>query len=146
MSDDADPAPEPTYRLEEQVGFLLRQVNQRHAGLFAAAFGDDLTAMQWAALAKLAELGECSQNLLGRHVSMDNATAKGVVDRLIRRGYATTRQDPADRRRIVVSPSEAGRAVVASLTARALDVSRATLEPLAPAERETFLSLLRKLR
>ena len=61
-ADLLDTAPE--YRLDEQVGFILRQVQQRHALIFAAAF-DDLTPMQWAALAKLAERGECSQNLLG---------------------------------------------------------------------------------
>ncbi len=139
-------APEAAYRLEEQVGFILRQVNQRHAGLFAAAFGDDLTAMQWAALAKLVELGDCTQNLLGRHVSMDVATVKGVVERLVRRGYATTRQDPDDRRRLIVSPSPAGRATVADHLGRALDVTRATLAPLGADEQAIFLTLLRKLR
>lgn len=133
------------YRLEDQVGFVLRQVGQRHAVLFAAAFGD-LTPTQWAALAKLAELGECSQNLLGRHVAMDVATVKGVVERLVRRGYAATLPDPADRRRLVVRPTAEGRAAYAAATDRARQVTADTLAPLDPDDRATFLDLLRRLR
>ena len=42
----------------------VRQVQQRHALIFAAAF-DDLTPMQWAALAKLAERGAASPKFVG---------------------------------------------------------------------------------
>ena len=42
-----------TYRLGEQVGFLIRRAHQRHTALFAARIGDDLTTTQWAALARL---------------------------------------------------------------------------------------------
>ena len=73
------------YVLDDQVGFLLRQVQQRHVSIFARHFGVDMTPMQWAALAKLAEVGECSQNLLGRHTAMDVATIKGVAERLAKR-------------------------------------------------------------
>jgi DNA-binding MarR family transcriptional regulator len=138
-------AEEPAYRLDEQVGFILRQVQQRHALIFADAF-DDLTPMQWAALAKLAERGECSQNLLGRLVSMDVATVKGVVGRLQRRGLALTSADPDDRRRVVVSLTPAGRELYAACAARAGRVTDDTLHPLTSREREQLLGLLRRLR
>jgi DNA-binding MarR family transcriptional regulator len=138
-------AEEPAYRLDEQVGFILRQVQQRHALIFAAAF-DDLTPMQWAALAKLAERGECSQNLLGRLVAMDVATVKGVVDRLQKRGLALTSADPDDRRRVVVSLTPAGRELYAANAAKAVRVSEETLDPLSAREREQILALLRRLR
>ena len=56
----------PSYILDEQIGFILRQVSQRHATIFAQGIGINLTPTQWAALAKLNETGPCSQNLLGR--------------------------------------------------------------------------------
>jgi MarR family transcriptional regulator, lower aerobic nicotinate degradation pathway regulator len=56
----------PGYVLDEQIGFLLRQVWQRHATIFAREIGINLTSPQWAALSKLAETGPCSQNQLGR--------------------------------------------------------------------------------
>ena len=51
----------PAYILDEQIGFILRQVWQRHAAIFARDIGINLTPTQWAALAKLNETGTCSQ-------------------------------------------------------------------------------------
>jgi MarR family transcriptional regulator, lower aerobic nicotinate degradation pathway regulator len=137
---------ETSYRLDEQVGFLLRQVSQRHAALFAEGIGDDLTPTQWAALAKLAERGPTSQNLLGRRTAMDAASIKGVVDRLTRRGLVETRPDPEDGRRLLVALTEAGRALAHETAPRALAVSEATLAPLDPRERAMLTELLEKMR
>jgi DNA-binding MarR family transcriptional regulator len=64
----------PSYILDEQIGFILRQVWQRHATIFSREIGINLTPTQWAALAKLTETGPCSQNQLGRLTAMDVAT------------------------------------------------------------------------
>ena len=69
------------YSLKAQVGFNLRRANQRHVAIFARHV-DGLTPTQFAALAKLHELGSLSQNKLGRLTAMDSATIKGVVERL----------------------------------------------------------------
>ena len=47
----------PAYVLDEQIGFILRQVWQRHATIFARDIGINLTPTQWAALAKLTRPG-----------------------------------------------------------------------------------------
>ena len=39
----------PSYILDEQIGFILRQVWQRHATIFAREIGINLTPTQWAA-------------------------------------------------------------------------------------------------
>ena len=58
---------EPNYRLEEQVGFLLRRAQQRHTAIFAARIGKhQLTPTQFATLAKIHDEGTVSQNRLGR--------------------------------------------------------------------------------
>ena len=80
----------PPYVLDEQVGFILRQVWQRHSSIFSRDIGTNLTPTQWAALSKLAETGPCSQNQLGRLTAMDVATIKGVIDRLTARGLTET--------------------------------------------------------
>ena len=64
----------PAYILDEQIGFILRQVWQRHATIFSREIGINLTSAQWAALSKLTETGPCSQNQLGRLTAMDVAT------------------------------------------------------------------------
>src|SRR5262244_3388493 len=93
--------PRPSYVLDEQIGFILRQVWQRHTMIFAREIGINLTPTQWAALAKLAETGPCSQNQLGRLTAMDVATIKGVIDRLTARGLTETSSDPEDGRRLL---------------------------------------------
>jgi len=134
------------YVLDDQVGFLLRQVQQRHVSIFARHFGVDMTPMQWAALAKLAEVGECSQNLLGRLTAMDVATIKGVAERLAKRGLTATRPDPEDRRRLLISLSAEGTRLYAELAPVAAQVSEETLAPLSADERATLARLLTALR
>jgi MarR family transcriptional regulator, lower aerobic nicotinate degradation pathway regulator len=136
----------PTYVLDEQIGFILRQVSQRHAVIFARDIGIDLTPTQWAALAKLQETGPCSQNQLGRLTAMDVATIKGVIDRLTARGLTETSSDPEDGRRLVVSLTKAGQQLAEKAAPNALAISRETLAPLEPKEREALMELLSKLR
>jgi DNA-binding MarR family transcriptional regulator len=134
------------YVLDDQIGFILRQVSQRHAMIFARDIGADLTTAQWAAMSKLAETGPCSQNQLGRLTAMDVATIKGVIDRLTARGLTETSADPEDGRRLRVSLTRAGQQLVEKVASNALAISRETLAPLDPREREVFMALLDKLR
>ena len=136
--------PAADYRLDEQVGFLLRRAHQRHVAIFAAAV-PDLTPPQFAALAKLGEQGECSQNQLGQLIAMDAATIKGVIDRLKARGLVALSSHDGDKRRVIVSLTDEGRGTLATLTARATAVSAETLSPLSAKEAETFVKLLAKL-
>src|SRR3546814_11556946 len=51
------------YVLEDQIGHLIRRAHQRHTALFMAMIGDaQVTTTQYAALVKLYEMGELSQN------------------------------------------------------------------------------------
>jgi MarR family transcriptional regulator, lower aerobic nicotinate degradation pathway regulator len=136
----------PVYILDDQIGFILRQVWQRHAAIFARDIGINLTSAQWAALAKLNEAGPCSQNQLGRLTAMDVATIKGVIDRLTARGLTETSADPTDGRRLMVSLTRAGREAAEKAAPNALAISKETLAPLDAKERETLVALLNKLR
>ena len=136
----------PAYILDEQIGFILRQVWQRHAAIFSRDIGINLTPTQWAALAKLNETGPCSQNQLGRLTAMDVATIKGVIDRLTGRGLTETSADPEDGRRLLVSLTRAGQQMVEKVAPNALAVTRETLAQLDAKERETLVALLSKLR
>jgi DNA-binding MarR family transcriptional regulator len=136
----------PSYVLDEQIGFILRQVSQRHSSIFARDIGTNLTPTQWAALSKLAETGACSQNQLGRLTAMDVATIKGVIDRLTARGLTETSQDPEDGRRLLVNLTRAGQQLAEKVAPHALAITRETLAPLEPKEREMLMALLSRLR
>ena len=136
--------PDETYKLQEQVGFLLRRASQRHVAIFASRISD-LTPPQFAALAMLGEAGECSQNQLGQMVAMDAATIKGVIDRLKGRGLVALSEDPGDKRRLVVTLTLAGRDTLQTLMAAAKEITEETLSPLNAREAATFVKLLAKL-
>lgn len=134
------------YKLDEQVGYVLRLVSQRHAAIFQTHSADGLTPTQFSALVRIDELGPCSQNRLGRLTAMDVATIKGVVDRLNRKGLVTLAADPDDKRRTMISLSDGGQALVADLHAAGEEITRDTLSPLTGAEEKTLLRLLSKLK
>jgi len=138
--------PDSGYRLEQQVGYILRQASQRHASIFAARIPEQLTTTQFATLVRLQEGGPCSQNKLGRQTAMDAATIKGVTDRLIQRGFVEAKVDPHDGRRRMLALTPQGLDIVARAIPAGLDISAETLEPLSPEEREQFMKLLKKLR
>ena len=135
-----------TYKLEDQVGHLMRRANQRHAAIFFEGLNDQqLTPMQFAVLVKICDEEEVSQNRLGRLAAMDPATVQGVVRRLKERALIDARPDPDDGRRSLWRLSETGKALVAATVPIAEQITEKTLEPLSKSERSTFLALLRKL-
>lgn len=149
QSDIALPTPDEdapdAYRVDRQIGYYLRQANQRHVAIFTGSMGDRLTTTQWAALVKLRDIQPTSQNHLGRETAMDVATIKGVVDRLVARGYVRTAPDPADGRRLVLSVTPEGLEAIDRNLATAMAVTEETLSPLSAAEQMMLIELLRKI-
>jgi MarR family transcriptional regulator, lower aerobic nicotinate degradation pathway regulator len=132
------------YLLQAQVGFILRKANQRHVSIFAAHIGD-LTPPQFAALAKLHDVGETSQNQLGTLIAMDAATVKGVIDRLKARGLVELSKHEVDKRRLLVNLTAEGRDAIERLIPLAHEITKETLAPLSTKEAVTFMKLLAKL-
>lgn len=132
------------YRLQEQIGFILRRAHQRHLAIFASRIGD-LTPPQFAALARLRELGEVSQNQLGTLIAMDAATVKGVIGRLKSRGLVTLGKHEADRRRLMVGLTDEGRRLVDELIPLARDITAETMAPLTRAQAGELLFLLARI-
>jgi DNA-binding MarR family transcriptional regulator len=141
----AEPAEQSRYVLDDQVGFLTRVAMQRHTSIFTVRMVEALTQTQFAALAKLHEVGPCSQNHLGRLIYLDAATIKGVVDRLSGRGFVTALHDSNDRRRRAVELTDRGRQVIEAAMLVAAEITAATLAPLTADEQRMVVKLLRKL-
>jgi DNA-binding MarR family transcriptional regulator len=143
------PAPKPNthlppYRLDDQVGFLLRRAQQRHLSIFSDLI-PEFTPTQFAAMAKLYETGALSQNELGRQAGMDAATIKGVIDRLRKRGLISTKRDDRDQRRIYLDLTSEGRNQYLTQVAKAAEITARTVSGLSEAEHEQLTFLLNKL-
>lgn len=142
----AGPVDDPSFRLETQVGHLMRRAHQRNTEIFNAVMGRfSVTPTQFAALVTLLDRGPTPQNQLGRLTAMDPATIFGVVGRLMKRGYV--RQSPVvdDARLVAISLTEEGEAAARAMRAVGEEVSTRTLEPLTPRQAKTLIALLRKL-
>ncbi|HQT45894.1 MAG: hypothetical protein B7X08_06335 [Acidocella sp. 20-63-7] len=133
------------YVLEDQFGFVLRQLVQRYAVHFAALVPGALTPPQFAAIVVLRQSGPSSQNELGRRIATDGATIKGIVDRLTRRGITRTAPDMQDRRMLVVSLTPEGEALADAGMAAGPAVTEAALGTLSEAERAQVIALLKRL-
>ena len=134
------------YRIEEQVGYLLRRAHQRASAIFQVSIGDpNITPTQYSSLVKLNEYTELSQNLLGRLVGMDKATMQGVVRRLKERGLVDSRPDPGDARRTLLSLTTEGQRLVHKLLINGPAVSRETMKPLTAQEQRQLLELLSRI-
>ena len=138
--------PTDEYHLDQQVGHLLRRAYQRHTAIFTEnQKPHGLTAPQWAALYKLWEVGEVSQNKLGRLIAVDAATMQGLAQRLMKRGLLHSRQDTEDRRRSVLQLTQEGVDMIDKMLPSAVKITQETLSPLTQRERGTLINLLRKI-
>jgi MarR family transcriptional regulator, lower aerobic nicotinate degradation pathway regulator len=141
----ADSAPRTRYVLNDQIGFQLRVATQRHNAIFMARMVGGLTLTQFSALAKLYEVGPCSQNQLGRLIYVDAATIKGVVDRLHARGLLMTSSDSLDRRRRAVVLTDVGRKITEAALHVSVEIGAVTFAPLTADEQRKLTGLLKRI-
>lgn len=138
-------AEDDQYQLDLQIGYLLRLANQRHLEIFSELM-PSLTPTQFSVLARLSEVGDLSQNELGRRVGIDGATTNGVIERLNRKGFTQSTTDSKDRRRLRISLTPAGRKIVLETTPIAQSITAKTLAGLSKTEAKQLTSLLIKLQ
>ncbi|WP_298960489.1 MarR family transcriptional regulator [uncultured Methylobacterium sp.] len=134
------------YRVEDQIGYLIRRAHQRASSIFDSVMHEfGVTPVQFAALAKLHDCGATSQNQLGRLVGIDPATMYGVAGRLTRRGYVRATHDPNDARLVLLDLTPEGRAVVEAMKGRGPEVTARTLDPLSADEAALLVRLIARL-
>lgn len=137
---------EPTYVFSDQVGHLLRRTYQRHMALFQQIIPDSqLTAAQFVTLCAVRDKGACSLSDIVKITAIDQATIRGVIDRLKTRDLLSVDHDPSDKRKVVVSLTRQGTALVEEMTPFADEITELTFGDLNPAERVAIVYLLRKM-
>lgn len=138
--------PTESYDFSQQVGHLLRRAYQRHTALFQQHIPDtQLTAAQFVVLCAVRDCGACSLSQIVKQTAIDQATIRGVIDRLKVRKLVSVRHDEMDRRKVLVSLTEPGQELVESMVPFAFDITEKTFEGFNPAERMALLYLLEKM-
>ncbi|MHC3912227.1 HTH-type transcriptional repressor NicR [Achromobacter marplatensis] len=134
------------YLFSDQIGHLLRRVYQRHTALFQQYIPDSqLTAAQFVVLCSVRDNGASSLADLVKATVIDQATVRGVVDRLKQRELVQVDHDPVDRRKVVINLTRIGRELVAQMEPFAKQITESTYGNLNPAERVALDFLLTKM-
>jgi DNA-binding MarR family transcriptional regulator len=145
MNSKSAQQPDSPYRVDEQIGFVLRVAFQFHTAIFTSKMVHNLTQTQFAALSKIKELGQCSQSDLVRLIALDSATINGVISRMRSRGFLRISGDPTDRRRQHMELTDDGADLVSQAEAIGEEITAETLALLTPTERTRLLQLLHKM-
>ena len=84
---------------------LMQRLGESHAPEFLEI---DITMPQAKLLYLLGALGDLRMSELVARLGVSLSTVSGLVDRVVEHGLATRREDPADRRHVVVGLTPAG--------------------------------------
>ena len=134
------------YDVTEQVGHLLRKAYQRHTAIFQQQACDpQLTSIQFVTLCALRDHGPSSQAELIKATAVDQATIRGIVERLKARELVQLSPDPGDRRKVIVELTESGAALLDAMIPCARQISELSMGSLNAGERVAILYLLRKM-
>jgi DNA-binding MarR family transcriptional regulator len=138
--------PQDGYHFSDQIGHLLRRVYQRHTALFQQYIPDSqLTAAQFVVLCSVRDNSGSSLADIVKATVIDQATIRGVVDRLKQRELVQVDHDRIDRRKVVINLTEAGQDLVRDMEPFAKQITESTYGRLNPAERLALDFLLRKM-
>jgi MarR family transcriptional regulator, temperature-dependent positive regulator of motility len=134
--------------IDQMAGHQIRRLNQISLAIFRDrmnAAGVDLTPVQYAALATLAETPGIDQATLAAAIAYDKVTIGGVVDRLVAKGLVDRRPSDRDRRSKALSLTDAGAALFAKVRPTVRGFQRDILAGLTDEERARFLDLLSRV-
>lgn len=135
----------PVLRLDMTFGHLVRRAQRVHGALWRELAGQEVTPVQYDAMAVLAELGATDQGSWAVRSSLDPATATSLLSRLKRRELVEHTPHASDRRRKQLRLTPAGERVLERARGLAAGVERETLRPLPPPDQECFLALFREV-
>ncbi len=143
MTSDEDAAPA---LLMAKPTWLITQLSAQAHRLLASHLATvGARGYHFRLLAALAESGPASQASLGRRTEMDRSDVTAAVGELAADGLVERTADAGDRRRNVVTITDAGRARLRRLDEVLNGVQDELLAPLSSDERATLVGLLERL-
>jgi MarR family 2-MHQ and catechol resistance regulon transcriptional repressor len=105
----------------------------------------DVSVSQCYALEAVIQKGPLSLNALAAELYLEKSTASRVVDGLQKKGYVERRDNPEDRRALLLEATPAGRELYAKIDADLLEEERKLLSGFSPEVRESMAELISQL-
>jgi DNA-binding MarR family transcriptional regulator len=129
--------------LPYRLSVLSNRISQAIAKLYQARFGFGIT--EWRVIAVLGRYPELSANAVAERTAMDKVAVSRAVAHLLERGLLTREMHGDDRRRSVLTLSEAGYRIYDEIVPLALGRERQLLAALTPEERIQLDRIMDKL-
>ena len=132
--------------LEDQVIAAIRRIVRAidlHSRHLLESHG--VTGPQLATLQEAARIGESPVSALARNVHVSHSTMTGILDRLEKRGLVTRTRDKNDRRRVTVSVTDRGQAVLDDAPSPLQDRFHSEIAKLEEWEQTLMLSTLQRI-
>jgi DNA-binding MarR family transcriptional regulator len=144
--DDVDHLQAPLPSLTALTTYLLSRTGKTARSRLAGRFAERrLRLWHHAVLAALSDFGPHAQRELAVRLAVDPSDMAKILDELAADDRVDRVRDPADRRRVTVTLTEGGRALLVELDAEAAAVQEEVLQPLSVEERELLNGLLTKV-
>ena len=129
--------------LPYRLSVLSNRISQEIARLYADRF--QLNVTEWRLLAVLGRYPDLTATELVERTAMDKVAVSRAVAHLLERGLLTREMHGDDRRRSVLTLSEAGYAIYDEIVPLALGRERKLLATLDPEERKQLERIIEKL-
>jgi DNA-binding MarR family transcriptional regulator len=131
--------------LEDAIGFHLRRAQDASFRAFARRAGRlDLKAGHFAALLVIVNNPGIGQGALGQAIARDKSSVTPIIQTLSKRGLIDRQTSAVDRRRIQLSVTASGRALLQRLVPHVRDHDH-KLDAIVGADKALFLGLLRRI-
>jgi DNA-binding MarR family transcriptional regulator len=139
-----DPA---TFSPDVSVGYLSKRIYQLSLVRLDQAFeGENISYLQWAALASILDGRGATCKDLAHDLGHDRGATTRLIDTLEERQLALRERDPDDRRIVNLIITETGRALAERCMARVVDLWNGWLADWKPADVAQLIGYLQRLR
>ena len=129
--------------LPYRLSVLSNRISHAISGIYGDRFGLSIT--EWRVIAVLGRFPGLSANEVADRTAMDKVAVSRAVAHLLERGLLTREMHGDDRRRSVLTLSEAGYAIYDEIVPLALGRERKLLATLDPEERRQLERIIEKL-
>ncbi len=126
-------------KLNEIMPVIMREFYRRESGKFCKI---QITIPQFVVLDMLTRNGATSMSDLARAINVTTAAMTGIVERLVRDGYAARENDADDRRIVKVRPTAKGTRIVKSAVEKRKRIVGMMFGVISQAEREEYLRIV----
>jgi len=132
--------------LRDHIGYWLRRVSDEvHASFERQLDARGVTVAQWNVLVTVYHGHATTTSEVARYIAIDPGAVSRLVDRLADKGLMARSADPASRRRLQLSLTEAGRALVPDLIQIADENDEAFFGTLPVRDQAALMRLLQDL-